>query len=110
ASFKGAARMVAEVSVFEAGSGRTTRGQAAVPVHPERFYLGLSGPSGKVEAGLPIAVNGMVVDWSGKPAAGVEQVSLEFLRLEPEYSWYYDEGEGDESYGSALQAVPRGRA
>jgi len=106
AGFLGAARLVADAAVFEAGSGRSTNGQAFAPVHPEAFYLGLLA-SGKAEKGKPIKVEGVVVDWEGKisTANAPKDVTVEIYRLESEYGYYYDEGEGEERYQRWLRPV-----
>src|SRR5581483_269589 len=41
-SLKGPSTMIARAAVLEAGSGRTTVGEARVPLHPARDYIGLS--------------------------------------------------------------------
>ena len=56
AGFRGPARLVARASVFEAGSGRTTVATATVPVHPERFYIGLQSGAEEIEAGKELRV------------------------------------------------------
>ena len=64
-SYRGPATIVARAAVFEAGSGRTTVGQASVPVHPARYYVGLQSSAKKVRAGGELVVQGVVVDWNG---------------------------------------------
>lgn len=109
AGFLGAARLVADAAVFEAGSGRSTNGQAFAPVHPETFYLGLATGGQKAEKGKPIKVDGVVVDWDGKLIAnGPKTVDVEIYRLESEYGYYYDEDEGGERYQRWLRPVREG--
>jgi uncharacterized repeat protein (TIGR01451 family) len=50
-----------------------------------------------VEAGAPLRVQGIVVDWEGKilPNA-LKSIDLELQHLEEEYDWYWDEAEGTE--------------
>ncbi len=103
--FRGPARLIARAAVFESGSGRTTVAQTSVPVHPERFYLGLASGAAKVEAGSELVVEGVVVDWQGARFDGVETVELELVRLESEYDWYYDEALGHETYRRYLRPV-----
>lgn len=110
--FKGAARLVAQASVFEAGSGRSTVGDMSVPVHPEAYYVGLQAGAQKVSAGKPFTVTGVVVDWDGKLVANakaVQPLEVEYLRLEEEYGYYYDESEGSERYQRFLRPVREGR-
>jgi uncharacterized protein YfaS (alpha-2-macroglobulin family) len=107
---RGPATIVARAAVFEAGSGRTTVGQASVPVHPARYYVGLSSSAKKVTSGSDLVVNGVVVDWHGKLVDEVKTVELELVRLEEEYGWYYDENLGDETWRRYLRPVPEDRA
>ena len=108
-SYRGPATIVARAAVFEAGSGRTTVGQASIPVHPARFYVGLSSSTKKVRAGTELVVQGVVVDWNGRLVADVASVDLELVRLEEEYGYYYDENLGEESWRRYLRPVPEGR-
>ena len=91
----GPSRVVADVAVFEAGSGRTTHGSASAPVHPERYYLGLSTSADKAHSGQPVAVEGVVVDWDGNLVTdALTTLDMRYLRLEAEYNWYwYDESD-----------------
>ena len=107
--FRGPARLIARAAVFESGSGRATVGAASVPVHPERFYIGLDSGNAKVEAGSDLAVSGVVVDWQGQPVTDVDTVELELIRLETEYGWYFDEARGYETYRRYLRPVTDNR-
>jgi uncharacterized protein YfaS (alpha-2-macroglobulin family) len=109
--FKGPARLVAQASVFEAGSGRSTVGDASVPMHPEAYYVGLQSGVQKVSAGKPFTVTGVVVDWEGKlvtDAKALKPISVEYLRLEEEYGYYYDDEEGYERYQRYIRPVREG--
>jgi len=108
-TYRGPSTVVARAAVFEAGSGRTTVGQANVPVHPARYYVGLSSSAKKVRAGSDLVVQGVVVDWNGKPVDAVKEVDLELQRLEEEYGWYYDENLGQETWRRYLRPVPEDR-
>jgi uncharacterized protein YfaS (alpha-2-macroglobulin family) len=108
-TFRGPAKLVARAAVLEAGSGRTTVGETNIPVHPARFYIGLSSATQKVKAGEDLVVQGIVVDWDGKPVGNVGEVEVELLRLEEEYGWYYDEDLGDETWRRYLRPVPEDR-
>lgn len=103
--FQGPARLVAQAAVFESGSGRSTYNDVSVPVHPERYYLGLQANVGQVESGKPFKVSGVVVDWTGAPVKDVREVSLEASRLEAEYGYWWDADEGSERYTRQLRAV-----
>ena len=109
-TFRGPAQVVGRASVLEAGSGRTTVGESRVPLHPARFYVGLSSGASKVEAGEDLTVQGVTVDWDGRLVGHVPQVELELLRLEEEYGWYYDEDLGHETWRRYLRPVPEDRA
>lgn len=110
--FKGPARLVAQASVFEAGSGRASVGEAAAPVHPEAWYVGLLAGGQKAQAGKAFTVQGVVVDWQGRLVADAGKhapLQVEYYRLEEEYGWYYEEGEG-EHVQRTLRPVREGRA
>jgi alpha-2-macroglobulin len=108
---KNAARLSAVASVFESGSGRSTIGEASVPVHPEAFYLGLQANTQKVKANTPFTVSGVVVDWNGELMSGGKAprtVELEYLLLEENYGYYYDEESGYERYQRYLRPQREG--
>ena len=67
---------MARAAVFESGSGRTTVGRADVPVHPARFYVGLSSGTTQVKAGDELVVDGVTVDWEGQLVTDVPLVSI----------------------------------
>jgi alpha-2-macroglobulin len=105
AVLEGPAKMVASAAVFEAGSGRTTVGKASLLIHPEKFYVGVTSSVTKGKAGQPIPVSGAVVDWNGAPITTVAKVTLELVRLDEDYGWYYDESEGRGTYQVSLRPV-----
>jgi alpha-2-macroglobulin len=99
-------RLDAQVAVFEAGSGRSTVRSASAWVHPERWELGLKTGATVAAAGEEVRFEGVVVDWKGAPLAkGPASVTLEWVRVEQEYGWWWDEGEGGESYKPHLKPV-----
>ncbi len=98
----GPGTLVARAAVFEGDSGRTTVSEAKVAVHPERAYVGLRGPQ-KVQVGHAMTVDGVVVDWNGKPVPGTSKVELSLLRLEEEIGWVWDY----ESNESVYRRTPR---
>lgn len=108
-AWRGPANLVVRAAVFEAGGGRTTLGRASVPVHPENFYIGLSTGTTKVEAGNEVVVDGITVDWNGSKVANVASVEVEFIRLETEWGWFYDEARGHETWRQYLRPVAEGR-
>jgi len=105
ARLEGPAKMVASAAVFEAGSGRTTVGKASLLVHPEKFYVGVTSSVTKGKPGEPIPVTGAVVDWNGTPITTVQKVTLELVRFDEDYGWYYDEDEGNGTYKVNLRPV-----
>ena len=107
--FFSAARLVANVDVFEAGSGRTTTTSTSVPVHPEKYYVGLDAGVSKVEGGKSFTVSGIVVDWLGKPYKDLKEVQLRMYRMESEWDYVWDEEEGTERYRRYLREVADGR-
>ncbi|HYV48464.1 MAG TPA: MG2 domain-containing protein [Myxococcaceae bacterium] len=105
AVLEGPAKLVASAAVFEAGSGRTTVGKASLMVHPDKFYVGVTTSATKGKAGQPIPVTGAVVDWNGAPITTVGKVTVELVRLDEDYGWYYDEDEGRGTYQVSLRPV-----
>jgi alpha-2-macroglobulin len=109
-AFAGPARLVASAAVFEAGSGRSSVGEATAAVHPEKFYVGLQSGAKRAQEGKPFSVTGVVVDWNGALAPrAAPEVSVELVRLEPEYGWWWDEEGGGESYKPHVRRVSEGR-
>ncbi len=111
---RGAAELTALASVFESGSGRSTVNSVSVPVHPETYYVGLQASTDKVKAGKPFTVKGVVVDWDGKLVSAADKapasVDVEYLRLDEEYGYFYDESEGYERYQRYLRPLREGRS
>lgn len=108
ARWEGTGRLVARAVVFEAGSGRSTQETTSSLVHPERYYLGLQTGTEEAKQGEPIAVQGVVVDWTGATSDAVSEVTLRAYRLEDEYGWWYDEDDGYGSYRRTLRKVEQG--
>ena len=90
----GTMRLEAQVVVFEAGSGRTSRGQTTAIVHPSARYIGLKSDTSRVKTDRTFRVQGVVVGWDGALDASVAQVEVELHKIEREYGWVYDEREG----------------
>jgi uncharacterized protein YfaS (alpha-2-macroglobulin family) len=105
----GPSTLVADVAVFEAGSGRTTQRRVSVPVHPTEHYVGLQVAAPVIEAGTPTKIDGVVVDWAGKPAAGVSEVEIELVQVDTEWGYLIDEDEGFERWGRVQRPVSLGR-
>ncbi len=98
----GAAAVIAEVSVFEGDSGRTTRATTRAPVHPAEIYLGLRAGTREVRAGVPVQIDGLVVDKRGRDARTAE-VKVTVFRMDEEYGWWWDEEAGDSTYQRLLR-------
>ncbi len=98
-------RLIADVAVFEAGSGRSTRGRASVPVHPADFYIGLDTGTEKAEKGTDIRFTGKVVDWEGNASALTDSLDVTLYRLEEEYGWWWWGDRSEESYDLYLRRV-----
>ncbi len=93
-AIQGPTALVARAAVFEGESGRTTVAEARVPVHPEAFWVGLDTAVTRARRGQPVPVRGVVVDWAGRPVTTVGEVTVEILRMEEEWGWWWDEDEG----------------
>ncbi len=108
--FTGTAKLTAQASVLEAGSGRATVKTATVMLHPEKFYLGLRTRVSRAAAGETFTVEGAVVDWAGKLApATTGQIHVELAHLEADYGYGYDEASGEERRDRWLRRVPEGK-
>ncbi len=103
------AEVVAHVSVFEAGSGRTTSRTVSAPLHPAPYYLGLKTSTEEAKEGKALAIEGIVVTPSGEPTSQVKEVELELIRMVSEYGWSYDEDYGYERYTWYRRQVPEGK-
>ena len=101
--------VTARASVLEAGSGRATVKTATATVHPEKFYIGLKTKIPTVASGKPFTVEGMLVDWQGKPVLQNGKVDVQLEHLETDYGYSYDEDTGEASYDRNLRHVPEGK-
>ena len=109
-TFTQTSEVIAVASVLEAGSGRATVKSTTVTLHPETFYLGLKSKTSQAEAGVPFTVEGVVVDWKGKPVANaVTNIEIELDHLEADYGYSYDEDNGEGRYDRWLRKVPEGK-
>ncbi len=102
--------VTARASVLEAGSGRATVKSAQATLHPEKFYIGVKTKTPVVASGKPFTVEGMLVDWEGKPVSvGASKLDIELEHLETDYGYSYDEDTGEASYDRNLRHVPEGK-
>ncbi len=104
-SFRGQGRLVAMASVFESGSGRTTVSRTSVPVHPDKFYIGLKSSAAKASPGKPIEVRGIIVDWEGGIITEEREVEFEVYRLDSEQIWEYDESSGRQAWKRFVREI-----
>lgn len=102
----GAARLVADVAVFEAGSGRTSKATATATVHGAPYHLGLRTGVEKVEAGQAFTVEGVVVDWAGERVTDVDEVTLTLQAQETEWAYAWDPERGREAMQQVLRSLP----
>lgn len=108
AALDGPATLVARASVFEGSSGRTTVAEARAPVHPTDRYVGLRTSARQARTGQAFTVEGVVVDWSGRPIAGTSTLDVELVRLEEEFGWTWDETEQTSAYRRMLRRAREG--
>lgn len=106
--FSGGGVVSAQALVFEAGSGRSTRGETSVRLHPERFHIGLDSGEDMVEAGHPFSVSGIVVDWKGVETQATDKVQIELYRLVEEYGLMFDSDTGTERWRRYIRKVKDG--
>jgi hypothetical protein len=110
ATFTQTAELTATAAVLEAGSGRATVRTATATLHPEAFYIGLRTKAGRAAAGEAFTVEGLLVDWAGRPAPqAAGKVQIELVHLEADYGYGYDEETGESHYDRTLREVPEGK-
>jgi len=108
-AFPTTGRLVANVDVYESGSGRTTRARATARVHPERHYIGLRQHIEEVQAGETYRMEGRVVDWQGQPVSSVDEIEVQFSDLEGEWTRFYNSELGRTDWKKHLRPVREGR-
>ncbi len=110
ATFTQTTRLTGTVSVLEAGSGRATVRTASATLHPEAFYVGLKTKATRAAAGEAFTVEGMLVDWAGRPAPqAAGKVQIELVHLEADYGYGYYEDTGESHYDRWLRPVLEGK-
>ena len=105
----GTATLVADVAVFEGGSGRTTRGSARATVHPRSYYVGLKASADTLRGGQAVDIAGRIVDWSGQTLDTLDGVVLELSRLVTEYGYQVDPRTGHERWTRLQRPLPEDR-
>jgi uncharacterized protein YfaS (alpha-2-macroglobulin family) len=63
-------------------------------IHPATSYIGLKANVSRVQVGKEFTIEGVLVDWQGKPVSTGDDVQLSFFRVETEYRWAYDNVRG----------------
>jgi uncharacterized protein YfaS (alpha-2-macroglobulin family) len=106
---QGTSVLVADVAVFEGGSGRTSRGSTRAMVHPQPFYIGLASGTDTLRANQGARISGLIVDWSGSPIDNSEPVELELSRVVSEYGYQIDPATGRYRYSRLQRALPEQR-
>lgn len=91
-------KILASVSVFEAGSGRTTSKRVQAPYFPASYQVGLKSNVKKIKQGKAFDVQGVVVNPEGEPYTSIKSLDVELIQLISEYGWTYDENYGYERY------------
>jgi alpha-2-macroglobulin len=110
ATFTQTARLTATAGVLEAGSGRATVRTATATLHPDAFYIGLRSKATRAASGQPFTVEGLLVDWAGRPAPqAAGKVQIELLHLEADHGYGYDEDSGEAHYDRWLRTVSEGK-
>jgi len=109
-AFTQTAQLTATAAVLEAGSGRATVKTAHATLHPEKFYIGVKTKTPMVSTGKTFTVEGMIVDWNGKPTAEAPaKLDVELAHLEADYGYGYDEDTGEARYDRNMRTVPEGK-
>ena len=101
----GSAQVVADVSVFEGQSGRTTDVTVRTPVHPAPHYVGVRASADRAESGVPIQLDARFVRADGRAlTSGVPStIDVTVVRLDEEYGWWWDDDSGSSSYRRLLR-------
>ncbi len=77
---------------------------------PSSYYIGLETKAKQARSGETFSVDGLVVDWNGKPLAhAITNVHVELVHLEADYGYSYDEDNGEGRYDRWLRQVPEGK-
>jgi hypothetical protein len=83
---------------------------AQAMLHPEKYYIGLRTKAMHATPGEAFTVEGLVVDWNGKPAPqATGQIHVELAHLQADYGYGYDDASGDSRYDRWLRKVPEGK-
>lgn len=83
--------VTASLSVFEMGSGRTTRAFANARIIPGNFLIGVKPEVNSVGRGTKAAFQGVLVDSSGELKKWSGKIDVKVQRVRYEWYYYYDE-------------------
>ncbi len=107
-TFIGPGKVTVMVSVFEAGSGRVSVARSSMPIHPERFYVGLKTSATGAKVGRSVEVEGAVVNWDGELVQDLSTVVIELLEIQSEWVWEHDPNLGRSTWRRFLREVTLG--
>jgi uncharacterized protein YfaS (alpha-2-macroglobulin family) len=83
-------RLTLQLDVFEAGSGRSTKGRAETTIYRFPLWIGLKPVSRRVLPNRPVQVQGVVLDLDGRPVAGETRLTYEIYLVSRDYVRVYD--------------------
>ena len=77
------------LEVSEAGSGRVTKKIFNKTLYPKNYYIGLTCGASKVTANVPLKIQGVVLDKTGKPVNNLQKLKYRIYKVVYNYSYYY---------------------
>lgn len=77
-------------TVFEAGSGRTSKTDSSVLIHPSNFYIGLKSSSTRFQPNTNITINGVIVDKNENLLTNISSVKYNLYRIVYNYVKVYN--------------------
>lgn len=83
-------RVALPLDVFEAGSGRSTKGRAETTVHRFPVLIGLKPAHRRILPNRPVQVHGVVLDLDGRPVSGETRLTYEIYLVSRDYVRVYD--------------------
>ncbi|MCS7313233.1 MAG: MG2 domain-containing protein, partial [Acidobacteria bacterium] len=83
-------RLTLELDVFEAGSGRSTKGRAEATVHRFPVFIGLKPAHRRILPGRPVQVQGVVLNLDGQLIPGKTRLTYEIYMVSRDYVRVYD--------------------
>jgi len=83
-------RLALQLDVFEAGSGRSTKGRAETTIYPFPVLIGLKAANRRIFPGRPVQVQGVVLDRDGRRVSGETRLTYEVYLVSRDYVRVYD--------------------